>query len=248
MDIKSLMRRKSAEELPAGQAKADRVYRVFESIASGYDAANNRISLGLQKRWKRALTDTIVHRAPRSIRVLDVCCGTGDIAIALAQRGPGFCVTGLDFSPAMLEVAGKKGQGITNLQLLQGDAMKLPFADGTFDAACISFGLRNTPDYRRVLREMRRVVRTGGKVYCLDSFVPDNPVILPAYRLYFRHIMPVLGGGRKYRKQYTWLYQSTEQFPRRRELMKQFARTGLVQVQSRSRMLGACVLIEGTKA
>jgi demethylmenaquinone methyltransferase/2-methoxy-6-polyprenyl-1,4-benzoquinol methylase len=148
----------------------------------------------------------------------------------------------------MLEAAGKKGEGISNLQLLQGDAMKLPFADGTFDAACISFGLRNTPDYRRVLREMRRVVRPGGKVYCLDSFVPDNPVILPAYRLYFRYIMPVLGGGRKYRKQYTWLYQSTELFPRRRELMKQFARTGLEQVQSRSRMLGACVLIEGTKA
>ena len=224
------------------------VYEIFETLAPRYDRANARISLGLEKGWKRLLVKRVLAQAGSGGDILDVCCGTGDIAIALAESGPGLCVTGLDFSPAMLEVAGKKGEDISNLQLLQGDAMKLPFADGTFDAACISFGLRNTPDYRRVLREMRRVVRPGGKVYCLDSFVPDNPVILPAYRLYFRYIMPVLGGGRKYRKQYTWLYQSTEQFPRRRELMKQFVRTGLVQVQSRSRMLGACVLIEGTKA
>ena len=224
------------------------VYDIFESLAPRYDRANARISLGLEKGWKRLLVKRVLAQAGSGGNLLDVCCGTGDIAIALAQRGPGFRVTGLDFSPAMLEVAGRKGQGISNLQFLQGDAMKLPFADGTFDAACISFGLRNTPDYRRVLREMRRVVREGGKVYCLDSFVPDNPAILPAYRLYFRYIMPVLGGGRKYRKQYSWLYQSTELFPRRRELMKQFARTGLVHVQSRSRMLGACVLIEGTKA
>ena len=230
------------------QQERAHVYEIFETLAPRYDRANARISLGLEKGWKRLLVKRVLAQAGSGGDILDVCCGTGDIAIALAQRGPGFCVTGLDFSPAMLEAAGKKGQGISNLQLLQGDAMKLPFADGTFDAACISFGLRNTPDYRRVLREMRRVVREGGKVYCLDSFVPDNPAILPAYRLYFRYIMPVLGGGRKYRKQYSWLYQSTELFPRRRELMKQFARTGLEQVQSRSRMLGACVLIEGTKA
>lgn len=224
------------------------VYEIFETLAPRYDRANARISLGLEKGWKRLMVKRVLAQAGSGGNILDVCCGTGDIAIALATGGPGLSVTGLDFSPAMLEVAGKKGEDFSNLQLLQGDAMDLPFADGTFDAACISFGLRNTPDYRRVLREMRRVVRQGGKVYCLDSFVPDIPVILPAYRLYFRYLMPVLGGGRKYRKQYSWLYQSTELFPRRRELMKQFARTGLSQVQSRSRMLGACVLIEGTKA
>ena len=180
--------------------------------------------------------------------ILDVCCGTGDIAIALARGNPAIDVTGFEFSPAMLAQAREKGAGITTLHWVQGDVMDLPFKDESFDVVCISFGLRNTPDYRRVLREMRRILRPGGKVYCLDSFVPDNPAILPAYRLYIRHMMPVLGGGRKYRKQYTWLWQSTEQFPRRRELMKQFVRAGFTQVQSRSRMLGACVLIEGTKA
>ena len=223
------------------------VYEIFQTLAPRYDRANARISLGLEQGWKKLLVKRLLAEIGAGQQALDVCCGTGDIAIALAGGKPEICVTGLDFSPAMLEVAGQKGKGIPNLHWVQGDAMQLPFPDGTFDAACISFGLRNTPDYRRVLREMKRVVRPGGKVYCLDSFVPDNPVILPAYRLYFRHVMPLLGGGRRYREQYTWLYQSTEQFPRRRELMGQFARTGLRQVQSRSRMFGACVLVEGTK-
>ena len=210
------------------------VYEIFQTLAPRYDRANARISLGLERGWKNML----VKRLPAGIgageQVLDVCCGTGDIAIALAGENPDLAITGLDFSPAMLEVAREKGKGLSNLTWVEGDAMELPFPDGTFAAACISFGLRNTPDYARVLREMKRVVRPGGKVYCLD-------------RLYFRHIMPVLGGGRKYHEQYTWLYQSTEQFPRRKKLMRQFARTGLAQVQSRSRMLGACVLVEGTK-
>ena len=224
------------------------MYDIFESLAPRYDRANARISLGLEKGWKRMMVKRVLAENSGGEDILDVCCGTGDIAIALARGNPAFDVTGIDVSPAMLAQAREKGAGITNLHWVQGDVMDLPFKDESFDVVCISFGLRNTPDYRRVLREMRRILRPGGKVYCLDSFVPDNPAILPAYRLYFRHMMPVLGGGRKYRKQYTWLCQSTEQFPRRRELMKQFVRAGFTQVQSRSRMLGACVLIEGTKA
>ena len=224
------------------------MYDIFESLAPRYDRANARISLGLEKGWKRMMVKRVLAENSGGKDILDVCCGTGDIAIALVRGNPAFDVTGIDFSPAMLAQAREKGAGITTLHWVQGDVMDLPFKDESFDVVCISFGLRNTPDYRRVLREMRRILRPGGKVYCLDSFVPDNPAILPAYRLYFRHMMPVLGGGRKYRKQYTWLCQSTEQFPRRRELMKQFVRAGFTQVQSRSRMLGACVLIEGTKA
>lgn len=229
------------------QQKRALVYDVFQTVAPHYDRANARISLGLERGWKKLLVKRLLAEAASGQQVLDVCCGTGDIAIALAAGDPEIRVTGLDFSPAMLAVAKEKGAGIPNLQLVQGDAMELPFEDNTFAAACISFGLRNTPDYGRVLREMKRVVRPGGTVYCLDSFVPDLPLVLPAYRLYFRYIMPVLGGGRRFLNEYRWLTRSTEEFPRRRELMKRFARTGLAQVQSRSRMFGACVLIEGTK-
>ena len=150
--------------------------------------------------------------------MLDVCCGTGDIAVAVASRRPDAAVTGLDFSPAMLDVARHKGAALENLTWREGDAMALPFGDDTFSAAAISFGLRNTPDYGAVLTEMTRVVCPGGWVYCLDSFVPDSPLIRPFYDLYFRGVMPLLGGGFRHRREYRWLWQSTRDFLRKREL------------------------------
>ena len=227
--------------------KREHVYDVFEAIAPRYDSANNRISLGFQKRWKKLLIRRALKAAGRGQKVLDVCCGTGDIAVALAEKRPDLEVTGLDFSPAMLKIAGTKDRGLANLHWVRGDALELPFPDEMFAAVCISFGLRNTAGYGRVLKEMYRVTAPGGRVFCLDSFVPDHPLVVPAYKLYFRHLMPVLGGGRRYRKQYEWLYESTRRFPGRKKIMKLFSRTGLEQVQSRSRMLGACVLIEGKK-
>lgn len=227
--------------------KKEHVFSVFEAIAPRYDSANTRISLGMEKHWKALLIRRVLRAAEPGARVLDVCCGTGDIAAALARKRPDAEVTGLDFSPAMLREAEKKGTGLNNLCWLQGDAMDLPFPDNMFSAVCISFGLRNTADYGRVLEEMYRVARPGARVFCLDSFVPGLPFIRPAYRIYFRCLMPVLGGGRRYRKQYEWLYESTQVFPGRRKIMKLFAGTGFEKVQSRSRMLGACVLVEGVK-
>lgn len=227
--------------------KKEHVFSVFEAIAPRYDSANTRISLGMEKRWKALLIRRVLRAAEPGARVLDICCGTGDIASALARKRPDLEVTGLDFSPAMLREAKKKGIGLNNLCWLQGDAMNLPFPDNMFSAVCISFGLRNTADYGRVLEEMYRVARPGACVFCLDSFVPGLPLIRPAYRIYFRYLMPVLGGGRRYRKQYEWLYESTQVFPGSRKIMKLFARTGFEKVQSRSRMLGACVLVEGVK-
>lgn len=227
--------------------KKERVYSVFETIAQRYDSANNRISFGMQKRWKKLLIRRALKAAGPGQKALDVCCGTGDIAIALAGRRPDLEVTGLDFSPAMLKEAEKKSGGPENLRWVRGDALELPFPDDMFAVVCISFGLRNTAGYSRVLGEMCRVTAPGGSVFCLDSFVPDHPLVIPAYKLYFRHLMPVLGGGRRYRKQYEWLYESTWQFPGRKKIMKLFSRAGMEQVQSRSRMLGACVLIEGKK-
>ena len=226
--------------------KRAHVYEIFETLAPHYDKANTRISLGLERGWKKLLVNRML-KGISSGEILDVCCGTGDIAVALAGRAPWAEITGLDFSPAMLAVAGQKGEGISNLHFVQGDAMNLPFPDNMFSAVCISFGLRNTADYGRVLGEMYRVARPGACVFCLDSFVPGLPLIRPAYRIYFRCLMPILGGGRRYRKQYEWLYESTQVFPGRRKIMKLFARTGFEKVQSRSRMLGACVLVEGVK-
>ena len=137
--------------------KREKVFRVFQRISGSYDDANKRISLGLEGRWKTNLVLEITRHAERESRVLDVCSGTGDIAIAVASRRPDLTVTGLDFSPAMLRVAQEKSRCFTNVSWREGDALQLPFADDTFSAACISFGLRNTADYLRTLEEMTRV-------------------------------------------------------------------------------------------
>lgn len=231
----------------AEHSKEQRVYSVFQSISEGYDRANNRISLGLQNSWKKALTDRLAADTPRGTNILDVCCGTGDIALKMADARRDLKVTGIDFSPAMLEVAESKRCGRRNVRFTQGNAMKLPYRDDSFTAACISFGLRNTADYEQVLREMKRVVRPGGYIYCLDSFVPDSPVVRPFYNIYFRFIMPMLGGGRKYKKEYMWLYESTQKFLHRRELEDLYRRLGLRAVNHKNRMCGACVLVWGQK-
>ena len=145
-------------------SKREKVYHVFQQISQTYDRANGRISLGMESRWKDCLIEAVCEQAAKGSRVLDVCSGTGDIAISLAAHRPDLKVTGLDFSPAMLDVARKKGAPLANVTWQEGDAMNLPFEDNTFSSACISFGLRNTSDYLRVLQEMTRVVVPGGWV------------------------------------------------------------------------------------
>lgn len=230
----------------------EHVHGVFESIAQGYDAANDRISLGMHRLWKRALCDVALSACPgasvdRAGRILDVCCGTGDITQMLASRDASTLVCGIDFSANMLEVAKQRLCNLDNVMLVLGNAMQLPFDDGTFDSAVVSFGLRNTPDYGQVIDEMTRVVRPGGVVACLDASVPDSELIQPFYRLYYKHIMTLLGGGLSHREEYDWLYESTQEFLRKDELAQLFVESGLVQVEVWSFMFGAAALHTGIK-
>lgn len=227
--------------------KQERVYGIFQSISEGYDKANSRISLGMQSGWKRLLTGRLVKELPRGGALLDVCCGTGDIVLDVTAKRSDIQGVGLDFSPAMLAVAKEKGRDRKNTAFQQGDAMALPFERGRFDGACISFGLRNTADYERVLRELCRVTKKGGLVCCLDSFVPENRLIQPFYRLYFQYLMPLLGGGKKHAREYQWLYRSTQDFLRPSQLEELFREVGLKDVQRKSRLFGACVFLWGHK-
>ncbi len=229
------------------QTKEARVYEIFQRISPGYDQANRRISLGMDRSWKRLLTDALVRALPREGTLLDVCCGTGDIALDVARRRPDVMVTGLDGAPAMLSVAERRRGGLENVRLTTGNALALPWPDNSFDAAAVSFGLRNTADYALALSEMRRVVRPGGLVCCMDSFVPESAMVKPFYRLYFGHVMPVLGGGVKNRREYRWLYESTEAFLSCGALAALFRETGLAAVETQKRMLGACALVRGRK-
>lgn len=227
--------------------KSARVYRIFETIAKRYDRANERISLGLQKSWKALLVNAISETAPPHTNLLDVCCGTGDIPLLTAQKRPDIWSTGIDFSPAMLAEAQRKSNGIKHIVWREADAMHLPFPDNTFESVCISFGLRNTSDYQQVLNEMKRVAVAGGSIYCLDSFIPDTLCIRSVHTLYFKYIMPFLGGGKKYRQEYRWLYTSTQEFLRKKELIALYERLGLTHITQTSRMFGACILVQGKK-
>lgn len=231
----------------AETTKEEKVYGVFQSISDSYDDANERISLGMDERWRRRIVESVCDSTGPGGKILDVCSGTGDVALAIANARRDVDVTGIDFSPAMLDVARRKGKDVDNVTWREGDAMNLPFEENTFQAATISFGLRNTADYLRVLQEMTRVVIPGGWVYCLDSFVPESPVIRPFYWLYFRYVMPVLGGGWHHRKEYTWLWQSTKQFVTSRELLQLFEEAGLVETEMESPFFGACVFHRGKK-
>lgn len=225
----------------------EHVHGVFESIAGGYDAANDRISLGMHRMWKRRLEDVAVAACAGSEpgMVLDVCCGTGDITEQIARAHPELLVVGLDFSAGMLDVACRRVAGLHNVVLVEGDAMELPFDDGVFDAAVISFGLRNTPDYERVVRQMARVTRAGGMVACLDASVPDAAFVRPFYRLYYKYIMTLLGGGVRHHGEYEWLYESTQRFLSKAGLAALFGRVGLEDVAVRSFMCGAAALHTG---
>lgn len=229
------------------EEKSQHVYEVFENISEKYDIANNRISLGLQKNWKKMLVEKIIKETPQNSNFLDVCCGTGDISIQVGKKRKDLSIIGVDFSPSMLEIAKKKSNEIENITWKKENALSLSFENEKFSSACISFGLRNTADYEKTISEMKRVIQKNGIIYCLDSFVPDKIWIQPFYKIYFKYIMPFLGGGKKHYKEYLWLYESTHNFLRKKELISLYKKLGLKDIKCKSKMFGACVLIQGKK-
>lgn len=229
--------------------KEQMVHAVFEAISQKYDRMNDIISLGMHRGWKRALVDEMSATGPR--RILDVCCGTGDLALELARKNPGATVVGLDFSGEMLRVAGERlsRAGRSNISFVEGSAMSMPFGAGEFDCAVISFGLRNLPDYRGAVEALVRVVRPGGGVYCLDSSYPEHPFIRPFYKLYFKHVVSLLGGLlARNRAEYRWLYDSTAQFLTKGDLLRLMKDCGLERCGCKSYLFGAAARHVGFRA
>ncbi len=175
-----------------GEGRAGAVQDLFAAVAGRYDLINDLQSFGLHRWWKRRLVGMAGIRGGE--RVLDLCCGTGDIAFALASRGAQ--VTGVDFSEPMLAVARRRGggkRGCAGLVFEQGDALGLRFEDATFDAVTIGYGLRNLRSYEAGLVEVARVTRAGGRLLVLDFGKPSNPLWRWLYFLHLRTVVPVLG-------------------------------------------------------
>jgi demethylmenaquinone methyltransferase/2-methoxy-6-polyprenyl-1,4-benzoquinol methylase len=174
-----------------GETRATKVNDLFARIARRYDLINDLQSFGLHRNWKRRVVD--LAQVKTGSPALDLCCGTGDISFALAQRGA--TATGLDFSAQMLEVAALRHlkSRVSNLKFLQGDAQQLPFGENTFDIVTVGYGLRNLASWQRGLEEMLRVARPGGRIIVLDFGKPANPIWRTIYFTHLRLSVPLIG-------------------------------------------------------
>lgn len=230
-----------------GKSKEQHVHEVFEKISNNYDSMNSVISFQQHIKWR---SDTMKEmQVKRGSKALDVCCGTADWTIALADAiGSNGKVIGLDFSQNMLNVGREKVKNISHIELVQGNAMELPFEDNSFDYVTIGFGLRNVPDYKQVLEEMRRVAKPGGMVVCLETSQPDSKLFNAGFRFYFRFIMPLFGKlfAKSY-KEYSWLQESARDFPNREALSRLFEEVGLQRVSSKPYSGGAAARHIGFK-
>lgn len=231
------------------QSKEQRVHNVFEKISDSYDKMNSVISFQQHINWRK---DTMkrMNVQPGS-KALDVCCGTADWTIALADAvGPTGEVKGLDFSQNMLNVGIEKVKQLklNQVKLIHGNAMELPFEDNSFDYVTIGFGLRNVPDYLQVLKEMHRVVKPGGIAVCLETSQPTLIGYRQLFYFYFRFIMPLFGKlfAKSY-KEYSWLQESARDFPGMKELARMFEQAGFNDVYYKSYSGGAAAVHIGKK-
>ena len=205
----------------SGRLVAAEVRSMFDAIARVYDPMNRILTAGLDGRWRRRTAEAVVRAGDR---VLDACCGTGDLA--LADERAGGTVTGLDFSERMLERARRKS---VSVEWVQGDALALPFPDGSFDVVTVGFGVRNVADLELGLAELRRVLRAGGRLGVLDITTPHG-VLRPFYSVWFDRIVPLLGKALPGGTAYTYLPASVRRFPSADELARLIRAAGFDQV------------------
>ncbi|HZT94552.1 MAG TPA: ubiquinone/menaquinone biosynthesis methyltransferase, partial [Gaiellaceae bacterium] len=205
-----------------------------DRIAPVYDAMNRVMTAGLDRRWRKATIREVVRPGDR---VLDACCGTGDLALAARAVGASR-VVGVDFSARMLERARRKAP---QLEWVQADALALPFEEGAFDAAVVGFGVRNLEDLEAGLRELRRVLRRGGRIGILEITTPRGP-LAPFYKLWFDRIVPLLGRLLPGGSAYTYLPASVRRFPGPEDLAELLGAYGFGAVRFR-RFAGGIVAL-----
>ncbi|MDF2924383.1 MAG: ubiquinone biosynthesis methyltransferase UbiE [Paenibacillaceae bacterium] len=215
------------------KTKEQFVHEVFESIAPKYDLMNDVLSFRRHKAWRKFTMAKLGVKPGET--AIDLCCGTCDWTISLAKESKTGGIVGLDFSRSMLDYGERKVRSLgldSQVSLVQGNAMSLPYDDNTFDYATIGFALRNVPDLVQVIKEMQRVVKPGGTVVSLELSKPTWQPFKSIYYFYFQKVLPLLGKliAKKY-EQYRWLPESLVHFPDHRELAGIFRETGLTDVE-----------------
>jgi len=236
---------------PAGandpQAAARAVREMFTAIAPRYDLLNHLLSMNVDRLWWRRAARTFAHILVRpSACVLDLCCGTGDMALALRrQAAASASIFGADFSHTMLKLAGHKARG--RVKLIEADALSLPVRNECFDLVVSAFGFRNLADYDGGLREIGRVLRPGGEVGILDFGEPKG-ALGKIYRVYFRRVLPVVGtliSG--VRGPYAYLPASVERFPEPSQMLERMRAAGFADVSWTPYTFGIAGLYRGRK-
>lgn len=243
--------------MPVSESPVDkseqRVREMFRQVAPRYDLMNHLLSMNIDRYWR--------WRAVRALRliddspILDVCTGTGDLALAIAARvGPKIRVIGSDFCSAMLRIGQRKrSTGPEDLrgrvEFLEADSQQLPFPDDRFQAVTVAFGLRNVSDTDRGLREMTRVCKPGGQVMVLEFSNPSFPGFRQVYQWYFEHVLPRIGQAlaRNDKDAYRYLQKSVGQFPDGPRLVARMVGAGLVGVSYRTLTGGVASIYTGFK-
>jgi demethylmenaquinone methyltransferase/2-methoxy-6-polyprenyl-1,4-benzoquinol methylase len=214
------------------------VAAMFDRTAERYDLLNGLMTGGQDRRWRRAVVAAL-HARPGE-RVLDLAAGTGTSSVPFAEAGAR--VVACDFSLGMLRVGVRRNAGIEGLKFVAGDALRLPFADASFDAVTISFGLRNVADTDLALRELRRVTKPGGRLLVCEVSHPPNGLLGHGHRLHLRYGLPLLGKVSSNPDSYRYLAESTLAWPDQRELSGLLRKAGWDQVRWRDLTFGVVAL------
>jgi demethylmenaquinone methyltransferase/2-methoxy-6-polyprenyl-1,4-benzoquinol methylase len=229
-----------------GRQRAAKVNDLFAAIARRYDWLNDLQSFGLHRRWKRRAVELAAVKP--GDHALDLCCGTGDLALALAQRGAE--TTGLDFSGKMLEIARARSRKLKfrTPDFIQGDAQQIPFPDHSFDVVTVGYGLRNLTDWEAGLAEMRRVAKPGGRLVVLDFGKPPNAVWRAVYFMHLKISVPLLGwifcGNAQ---AYAYIFESLKHYPAQAGVAAGMRELKLVNVRVINLLGGAMAINCGEK-
>lgn len=229
--------------------KGEQVRAMFNNIAPAYDFMNRAMTLGVDKSWRKHTVKTVAATNPSTI--LDVATGTGDLAIALAEASPEAKITGVDLSEGMLDIGRQKvaSKGLENrVELRSANCLNLPFADDSFDAVTVAFGVRNFENLARGYDEMFRVIKPGGMICVLELSTPVNPIVKPFYKFYTRGVIPTVGrivAGDS--RAYTYLPESIAAVAQGDEMLELMRASGFEACRYRRFTFGVCTFYMARK-
>jgi demethylmenaquinone methyltransferase/2-methoxy-6-polyprenyl-1,4-benzoquinol methylase len=232
-----------------GGAKTGQVREMFNSIAPAYDFMNRAMSFGIHRHWLKRAVKMVKADNPTSI--LDVATGTADVAIALAKRIDNTTITGIDLSQGMIDIGRRKIQSANladRINLAVADCLALPFADASFDAVTVAYGVRNFEHLLEGYREMLRVLRPGGTITVIELSTPTSPIVKPFYKLYTRHIIPLIGRLVSHDvRAYSYLPESIAAVPQATAMTDLMARAGFNNPTYHRMTLGTCTIYRASK-